>query len=239
MVDKIKTGDKFGKLTVVEKTTQKNRKSEALWLCSCECGKQTTPTQYSLLKGNTRSCGCLRRESLLKNEKYHGYSGTKVHKTWKGIKARCFNKNHKNYDKYKDVGMEDRFKDDFLAFLEEVGEPPADGQKWSLDRIDGSKGYVTGNLRWATQTTQMHNTGMVSTNKTGIKGVSYRGGKRNCYVASWREMDGKQGSKSFSVNKYGEELAMFLAQEYRVTMLERLNLLGAGYTHQHIYGGTE
>src|SRR5699024_11269821 len=32
------------------------------WLCKCECGKYTEVRISKLLKGNTRSCGCLARE---------------------------------------------------------------------------------------------------------------------------------------------------------------------------------
>ena len=45
-------------------------------------------------------------------------------------------------------------------------------------------------------------------------GVSFRNGKKPCWVFSWRE-NGKHKSKSFSPNKYGYEEARYLAEEYR------------------------
>jgi len=45
-------------------------------------------------------------------------------------------------------------------------------------------------------------------------GVYFRNGKKPCWVFSWRE-NGKNRSKSFSPNKYGDEAAKSLAEEYR------------------------
>lgn len=50
----------------------------------------------------------------------------------------------------------------FLAFLEDVGPMPSyekenGHNKWTLDRIDNSKGYYPGNCRWATYTQQIRN----------------------------------------------------------------------------------
>lgn len=46
-------GRKFGKLTVLKYV--KNKKSE----CICDCGNKIIVNDSSLLKGNTKSCGCI------------------------------------------------------------------------------------------------------------------------------------------------------------------------------------
>ena len=47
-------GKKFGRLTPLSSIEGKK-----IWLCACECGKQTQVPAYRLLSGHTRSCGCL------------------------------------------------------------------------------------------------------------------------------------------------------------------------------------
>ena len=51
------TGQKFGKLTVLEKTKER-RNRQVVWRCSCECGKETLVVGSSLRSGHTKSCGC-------------------------------------------------------------------------------------------------------------------------------------------------------------------------------------
>ena len=51
--------------------------------------------------------------------------------------------------------MCERWRNDFPAFLADVGERP-DG--CSIDRIDNDGDYEPGNVRWATRAEQQHNT---------------------------------------------------------------------------------
>ena len=53
------TGQRFGKLTVIEPTEERCETS-IVWRCVCDCGNETFTAARSLVKGNTRSCGCLR-----------------------------------------------------------------------------------------------------------------------------------------------------------------------------------
>lgn len=55
------TGQRFGKLTVLERDYVKHGKStQASWKCLCDCGRITSVTGYELRSGNTTSCGCSR-----------------------------------------------------------------------------------------------------------------------------------------------------------------------------------
>jgi len=56
------TGQKFGRLTVIERA--ENKKGKVYWLCKCECGKMTEVMSSSLINGSTNSCGCLLKELL-------------------------------------------------------------------------------------------------------------------------------------------------------------------------------
>lgn len=54
------TGQRFGRLTVLH--FAEARKGQHYWRCRCDCGAEHSPTQPNLLKGRSRSCGCLKRE---------------------------------------------------------------------------------------------------------------------------------------------------------------------------------
>ena len=53
------TGQKFGRLTVIERIEGKD-----MWRCKCDCGNETTARGSTLIQGRKRSCGCLKRENI-------------------------------------------------------------------------------------------------------------------------------------------------------------------------------
>ena len=54
------TGERFGRLTVLELFDTRPRK----WRCRCDCNNQKIATTGDLRKGLVKSCGCLYRENL-------------------------------------------------------------------------------------------------------------------------------------------------------------------------------
>jgi hypothetical protein len=66
-------GAKFGKLTIVEiiKTVEKNGKNLTRAKCICECGNTSTPSLTNLKRGETNSCGCMRRRSFYARSSYY------------------------------------------------------------------------------------------------------------------------------------------------------------------------
>ena len=65
-IDKVKVGDKFGKLTVLEdlRIFKKNRGYKVI--CQCDCGNKKETYSFLLLKDKTKSCGCLRPKNRKK-----------------------------------------------------------------------------------------------------------------------------------------------------------------------------
>lgn len=61
------TGQRFGKLTVIER--MENKGKYVVWKCKCDCGNYKNATAYSLKRGSTLSCGCLQRENMIKMNK--------------------------------------------------------------------------------------------------------------------------------------------------------------------------
>ena len=50
------TGQRFGKLTVLEPAA--NVSTKTAWLCRCDCGKEAVVTTQRLRDGHRTSCGC-------------------------------------------------------------------------------------------------------------------------------------------------------------------------------------
>lgn len=63
------TGQKFGKLTVLERSENTRGDKQTYFKCMCECGNYFVVTRNSLVSGNTKSCGCLHKESMKKMTK--------------------------------------------------------------------------------------------------------------------------------------------------------------------------
>ncbi len=55
------TGQRFGRLTVIEYDHAEH--DGAHWLCKCDCGTEKVLAGYSLRSGRTRSCGCLKSDA--------------------------------------------------------------------------------------------------------------------------------------------------------------------------------
>ena len=75
------TGKTFGELTVHHKSGSRN--GSTTWECACSCGEVIlTPTTSSLMSGNTKSCGCLKKKKAkdnLPNPVNHGESKTRLY----------------------------------------------------------------------------------------------------------------------------------------------------------------
>ena len=143
------TGQKFGKLILIEKIVIKYR---TYYKCKCDCGNELVVSHSNLQSGNTKSCGCLRKEIVLANRFKHGcsgYSETKEYRAWKDMKTRCYNPNYIRYNCYGGRGIKvcEIWLNDFQAFLDDVGFAPSPDH--SIDRIDNDGHYEPGNVRWA------------------------------------------------------------------------------------------
>lgn len=208
-----------------------------MWNCQCDCGNSCIAPVGKLSIGSTKSCGCLKDGSF---NITHGMSkDNKVYSTWLKIKDRCLNKNCKSYKDYGGAGViiQESFINDFTEFFNEVGFPPDNEQKWSIDRIDNTLGYVSGNMRWATYFQQARNKTKSALNTSGFTGVTWLVKSGNLQAkASWNEeVSGRiiRVEKTFSVNKYGLLPAFALACKHREDKINELNSLGYGYSENH------
>lgn len=234
-MQQIEVGMKFTRLTVVSRVGKKR------WNCVCDCGNNAGDIyQSQLLNGNTQSCGCMKRELVVKRNTSHGMSKRPEYSHWKGIMKRCFNMHDKRAASYAEKGItiHEDFIKDFPAWLAEIGDKPTSEGRWSVGRIDNNGNYTYGNMRWELDDQQARNHSKQSNNTSGITGVKLStkviaGTTYTSWVACWKQLDGKSRTKNFSTNKYGEDGSKALAIAYRNKMIEQLNSQGADYAATH------
>lgn len=156
------TGQRFGSLMVLSRNGTARigtgRQSSPTWTCRCDCGVVKVICGRVLRRkhGPTVSCGCRRHEGGFKS--VHGMSRTPTHNIWLGIIRRCTIASDPGFRKYggAGIGICPRWRNSFADFYADMGPRPS--TEYSIDRIDGSKGYEPGNCRWATDAEQANNT---------------------------------------------------------------------------------
>ena len=152
-------GQVFGRLTVIGRA--KNIGEQTAWNCRCSCGAEKTVMSSKLRSGETRSCGCLRREVSIERMSIHSHSRkgrrSTEYNSWRAMLQRCGNPNYREYRYYGGAGVSvcDRWTSSFENFLADMGMKPH--SKHSIDRIDPSGNYEPSNCRWADSLTQRLN----------------------------------------------------------------------------------
>jgi hypothetical protein len=152
------TGQKFNRLTVIERHSSNNAQNKPMWVCECECGNKTIVGGSELKTGNTKSCGCLNRE-LAKNRLFkHGMKHTKLYYVWCGMKDRCYNPKNKRYKDYggRGIKMDETWKHDFTSFYTWAMENGYQ-EGLSIDRANNNEGYFPFNCVWSTVQRQNRN----------------------------------------------------------------------------------
>ena len=90
-------GQKFGKLTVIEKTNERYFDGSVLYLCRCECGKEIKSTSSRLKSGHIKTCGDpIHQVEDLTGKKFgrltvNSYAGRKNGKTYWNCTCECGN----------------------------------------------------------------------------------------------------------------------------------------------------
>lgn len=84
----------------------------------------------------------------------HGWSRTITYKSWNAMVSRCEHESNASWALYGGRGITvcERWRGDFVNFLEDMGERPS--KDHSIDRIDPDGHYEPGNCRWLTREEQ-------------------------------------------------------------------------------------
>ena len=142
----LKSGDKYGRLTVVERSGHVGK--ARAYIFDCDCGDTVKLSAHRVASGNTNSCGCLQKQKASEATRTHGKYGTRVYAIWAGMLTRAG-----KTDPYKNRPVCERWKV-FENFYEDMGDPP---EGLTLERLDNSKGYSPDNCAWRTYAEQARN----------------------------------------------------------------------------------
>jgi hypothetical protein len=159
------TNKKFGRWKVVKFVGRDKSGKHSLWECKCKCGNFKTVYGGDLKRGDSKSCGCLRKEVTAKRSLKHGFSQNGKHhsfyQSWASMKKRCNNLSDTNYKNYGARGIVydpnwdsfNCFKEDmyfkYLYSIKQLGI-----KQPSLEREDVNRGYEFDNcifIEWADQ----------------------------------------------------------------------------------------
>ena len=160
MVKKLQlVGMVFGNLTVISEAESGAKRKNSRFECLCSCGKVRVVWGHSLVSGNTKSCGCIRVEKLVRLYTKHNHCSSdwsSTYNSWMHMKQRCLNSKNKNYQDYGGRGISvcERWNI-FENFLEDMGEMPENG---SIERIDVNGNYNKENCKWIDRGLQARNT---------------------------------------------------------------------------------
>jgi hypothetical protein len=153
-------GQQFGDLVAIRKAGT-NKRRNLMWFCQCACGGTHVALSGHLRAGLIQSCGCTTGRRRGEANATHGHarrdSVTPEYKAWVHLVARCENPNDPSFADYGGRGITvcPEWRHDPAAFLAHVGPRPS--ARHSIDRIDNSRGYCPGNVRWATKKEQACN----------------------------------------------------------------------------------
>lgn len=169
------TEQRFGRLVVIRRNG-KNKHNHVIWLCLCDCGTEINVISDRLRNGNTKSCGCFRREINTKHGHRTRIKTTQTYRSWSQMIQRCNNPNYNNYYRYggRGIAVCERWLK-FENFLKDMGESP---KGYQIDRINSNGNYKLDNCKWSTPQEQQRN-------RCNNRLITYQG--RTQCLSAWSE----------------------------------------------------
>ena len=175
------TGRKFGRLTVIRRLVN-DKRGQTRWLCLCDCGLEKELRGSKITRGETRSCGCLIRDTHTEHGQALAGKPTPEYMIWGSIIRRTtsLKEGDPGYENYKGrgIGVCERWRD-FRNFVADMGPRPS--PKHTIERVDNNEGYSAENCRWASWVEQ-------SRNRRSNRLPTHKG-ETKC-MAEWSEITG-------------------------------------------------
>lgn len=140
----------------------------------CHCGEFFIRQSGDILRGNTRSCGCLTGKSRRYSQHQESDYGTRLYRIWNTMKQRCNNPNRDCYHNYGGRGISvcQEWQNSFAVF-KEWAMNHGYSKELTLDRNDVNGNYEPSNCSWESRTTQIRNRRVLKENKVGCTGVTW------------------------------------------------------------------
>lgn len=134
----------------------------------------------------------------------HRMSGTKLHRTWKRMRARCNSKTNNDYRHYGGRGIKiSKDWEVFINFHRDMASSYSEGLE--IDRIDNNRGYSKENCRWATRKEQVNNTRRCHL-------LTFKGKTLN--ITQWsEELNIPRSRLAARINEYGWSIERTLTEE--------------------------
>lgn len=135
-------GKTFGRLLVLHRAKSNGHGGRPRWVCVCECGSTVSIRGAKLRGGDTRSCGCFRRDRVGGLYKKHGKSKTIEYTMFYDARKRAI-----KLGLPFDITPDDITVPEFCPVLGiKLLIAGARDNRPSLDRIKPSNGYVKTNI---------------------------------------------------------------------------------------------
>ncbi|WP_426264876.1 hypothetical protein [Sphingomonas sp. PWP1-2] len=129
-----------------------DRHGHCHWLFACDCGTMIVAHGGNVRAGSTTSCGCRHREISAARLRTHGERADKRHaptyRAWQAMKSLCDNPKVSGYPQCggRGIAVAARWRDDFPAFLADMGERPLG---MTLRRDDAQRDFGPNACHWA------------------------------------------------------------------------------------------
>lgn len=169
------TGQRYGRLVVVEEAARRGKSTHTQWLCECDCGNRKIVAKGNLQQGKIVSCGCHSRDQVVARNFKHGHAvrGEIVpeHGVWRQMINRCENPKYHQFEDYGGRGIKvcSRWRHDFAAFYADMGPRPS--KQHQIERVNNNRGYGPDNCEWVLPEINGRNKRCKKKSATQVRGV--------------------------------------------------------------------